>query len=77
VADGATELDMVLNIGWLRSGLVDLVQADIAAVVQAVAGRAIVKVILENALLTDEQKIAGCRATEAAGAHFVSTPLIS
>lgn len=71
VADGATELDMVLNIGFLRSGLLDRVQADIAAVVSAVAGRAIVKVILENALLTDAEKVAGCRAVEAAGAHFV------
>lgn len=73
VADGATELDMVINIGYLRSGCFDKVQADIAAVVSAVAGRAIVKVILENALLTDEEKVAACRATEAAGAHFVKT----
>lgn len=72
VDDGATELDMVLNIGWLRSGLVEQVQVDIAAVTTAVAGRAIVKVILENALLSDAEKVAGCRAVEAAGAHFVS-----
>jgi deoxyribose-phosphate aldolase len=72
--DGATELDMVLNIGRLRGGDVQQVQEDIAAVVQVghEAG-ALVKVILETALLDDEQKVAGCRAAEAAGADFVKT----
>lgn len=71
--DGAVELDMVCNIGWLRSGEVDAVQADIAAVVGAAGDAAIVKVILENAYLDEEQKVAGCRAAEAAGAAFVKT----
>lgn len=71
-ANGAVELDLVLNISWLRSGLLDRVQEDIAAVVAAADG-AIVKVILENAYLTDEQKVAACHAVEAAGADYVKT----
>lgn len=71
-ANGAAEIDMVLNIGWLRSGDLEAVRADIAAVVDAADG-AIVKVILENAYLTDEQKVAACRAVEAAGGHYVKT----
>lgn len=70
--DGATELDMVLNIGWLLSGRHDDVQADIAAVVDA-SGDALVKVIFENAYLDDEQKVTACRVTEAAGADYVKT----
>jgi deoxyribose-phosphate aldolase len=72
--DGATELDMVIDIGALRSGRDEDVQRDIEAVVEV--GRsagAIVKVILENAYLTDDEKVRGCRATEAAGAAFVKT----
>ena len=72
LADGAQELDMVLNIGLLRSGENELVADDVRAVV-AVAGGRVVKVILETALLSDEQVVAGCRATEAAGASFVKT----
>jgi deoxyribose-phosphate aldolase len=71
--NGAVELDMVLNIGRLRSGELDFVQQDIAAVVDAARGRAIVKVILENAYLNDEQKVSACQASEGAGAHFVKT----
>ena len=70
--DGAIELDMVLNIGWLLSGRHDEVQADIAAVV-GVSGDALVKVIFENAYLSDEQKILACHLTEAAGADYVKT----
>jgi deoxyribose-phosphate aldolase len=74
LADGATELDMVIDIGALKSGRDADVQADIAAVVDvAHAGGAIVKVILENAYLTDDEKVRGSRATEAAGAEFVKT----
>lgn len=74
LADGATELDMVLNIGWLRSGEDAAVQEDIRAVVEvAHAANAIVKVILENAYLDDDQKRRGCRLAEAAGADFVKT----
>jgi deoxyribose-phosphate aldolase len=72
--DGAAELDMVIDIGALKSGRDADVQADITAVVNvAHAGRAIVKVILENAYLTDDEKVRGSRLTEAAGAEFVKT----
>ena len=72
--DGAVELDMVLNIGQLRSGKADFVQADIQAVCEAAHARgAKVKVIFENAYLTDEQKILACKLSEAAGADWVKT----
>jgi deoxyribose-phosphate aldolase len=72
--DGAAELDMVLPIGWLRSGEDDYVHDDIAAVVAVAHARgAVVKVILENAYLSDEQKVRGCQLTEKAGADFVKT----
>jgi deoxyribose-phosphate aldolase len=72
--DGAHELDMVLNIGRLRSGRAEEVRDEIRTVVELAAGRgAIVKVILENAYLTDEQKVLGCRLAEEAGAQFVKT----
>ena len=72
--DGATELDMVIQIGALKSGRDADVQADIAAVVNvAHAARAIVKVIFENAYLTDDEKIRACHLSEAAGADFVKT----
>ena len=71
---GALEIDMVLSIGALKSGRDEDVRADIAAVVEvAHAGGAIVKVIFENAYLTDDEKVRACRATEAAGADFVKT----
>ncbi len=74
LADGATEIDMVIQIGALRSGRDADVQADIAAVVEvAHAGGAIVKVIFENAYLTDDEKVRACRLTEAGGAEFVKT----
>jgi deoxyribose-phosphate aldolase len=74
LADGATELDMVLQIGALKSGRDADVEADIRAVVEvAHAAGAIVKVIFENAYLTDDEKIRACRLSEAAGADFVKT----
>ena len=73
IAEGTTELDMVLNIGELRSGHADYVRSDIQAVVKAANGKAIVKVILENAYLTDEEKVLGCKLCEEAGADFVKT----
>lgn len=74
IADGAHEVDMVLNIGELCDGNLDAVQADIAAVVAAAHARgALVKVILETALLTDGQKIAACMICKQAGADFVKT----
>lgn len=72
IAEGATELDMVVNIGWLRSGFDEQVTADIAAVVRAANGL-ITKVILETSLLDDEQIARGSRLTEAGGAGFVKT----
>lgn len=72
VEAGAVEIDMVLNIGWVRSGLMAQVQDDIAAVVAAADGR-VVKVILENAYLDHDQKVAACRVVEAAGANYVKT----
>ena len=72
--DGAVELDMVLPIGWLRSGRDAQVHDDVAAVVAVAHARdAIVKVILENAYLTDQEKVRGCRLSEAAGADYVKT----
>lgn len=73
MTNGAVELDMVQNIGELRSGHVNYVRDDIRAVVQAAKGRALVKVILENAYLTDEQKVLSCKLAEEAGADFVKT----
>ncbi|PPF63222.1 deoxyribose-phosphate aldolase [Rathayibacter tritici] len=72
LADGAVELDMVVNIGRLRSGLLQDVEDDIRAVVDAAEGR-IVKVILETSVLDDEQIVEGSRAAERAGADFVKT----
>ena len=74
LADGAAELDMVIQIAALKSGRDADVQADVAAVVEvAHEAGAIVKVIFENAYLTDDEKVRACRLTEAAGADFVKT----
>lgn len=72
--EGALELDMVLNIGQLRSGRHDFVREDIQAVCDAAHARgAKVKVIFENAYLTDEEKVAACKLSESAGADWVKT----
>lgn len=73
VEQGANEIDMVLQIGKLLQGDYDAVRDDIRAVVQAVEGKAIVKVIFETGILTDGQKTAACRLSEEAGAHYVKT----
>ena len=74
VRAGAQEIDMVINIGALKSGDTDAVRADIAAVVQSAhAGGAIVKVIIETALLDDTQKRVASQLAKAAGAEFVKT----
>lgn len=73
VANGAIELDMVLNIGKLRSGEFEYVFEDIREVVEAVKGKAMVKVILENAYLTPDEIKIGCELVEKAGADFVKT----
>jgi deoxyribose-phosphate aldolase len=72
--DGAEEIDMVINIGALRGGEKDIVKADIQGVVSASHGHgAIVKVIIETALLDDAQKVLACRLAQDAGADFVKT----
>ena len=73
IRQGATEVDMVLNVGALKDGNADLVRADIAAVVEAARGKALVKVILETCLLTDEEKRIACRLAKEAGADYVKT----
>ncbi len=73
VAAGAAEIDMVINIGELRSGHADYVRNEVRAVVNAAHPRAIVKVILENAYLTHAEKVLGCKLVEEAGADFVKT----
>ncbi|NNF03138.1 MAG: deoxyribose-phosphate aldolase, partial [Rhodothermales bacterium] len=83
VRDGATEVDMVINVGRLRSGQFDYVQDDIQAVVRAAAAAApmrsgrrrgvVTKVILETALLTDEEKVIASVLARNAGADFVKT----
>jgi len=70
---GAKEVDMVINIGAAKAGDWDLVQRDIQAVVSAVEGRALLKVIIETCLLTDDEKIQACLASKRAGADFVKT----
>jgi deoxyribose-phosphate aldolase len=71
--DGASEIDMVLPIGKLTDGEFETVERDIAAVVQAVQGGALVKVILETGMLTDELKAIGGKIAEAAGADYIQT----
>jgi len=74
IADGAREVDMVINIGALKSKEYRLVERDIAAVVQtAHAHDVIVKVIIETALLTEEEKVKACELARAAGADYVKT----
>jgi len=72
IADGADEIDMVINVGALKAGDYDLVRRDIEAVVNAARGK-IVKVIIEAALLTDEEKVTACQLAKQAGADFVKT----
>ncbi len=72
IANGAEEIDMVLNIGALKSGDLALVEKDIRAVIQA-ARTKVTKVILETGLLTDEEKVTACQLAKKAGATFVKT----
>jgi len=74
IANGATEVDMVINVGALKSGNLDYVREDIESVARAAhAGQAILKVIIETSLLTDDEKITACGLAKAAGADFVKT----
>ncbi len=68
---GADEVDMVINIGLLKEGRADLVEEEIRAVREATTG--LLKVIIESAALTDDEIVAACKASEAAGADFVKT----
>ena len=72
--NGATEIDMVINIGALKAGESELVARDIRGVVETVhAAKALVKVIIETALLTDEEKVVACLLAKEAGADYVKT----
>ena len=73
VRDGADEIDMVIDIARLKSGDVAGTEAEIRAVREAALAPTVLKVIIESALLTDEEIVAACRASEAAGADFVKT----
>lgn len=73
VAGGANEVDMVIDIGALKAGDVDAVQADITAVRESMPTSALLKVIIESAALTDDEIVAACQAAERAGAQFVKT----
>ena len=73
INNGAREVDMVINIGAVKSGDWMLVKRDIEAVVGAAKGRALVKVIIEACLLTDEEKVKACTVSKLAGADYVKT----
>ncbi len=73
INDGAQEVDMVINVGALKSKDRDLVESDIRAVVEMCRGIVVSKVIIEAALLTDEEKVTACTLAKAAGADFVKT----
>lgn len=73
VENGAQEVDMVINIGALKDKEYDVVKEDIKAVVEAAKGKALVKVIIETCLLTDEEKVKACEIAKEAGADFVKT----
>ncbi|MEB6548046.1 deoxyribose-phosphate aldolase [Heyndrickxia sporothermodurans] len=73
IENGATEVDMVINIGALKSGNFDLVEKDILAVTSAAKGKALTKVIIETCLLTEEEKVRACELSVKAGADYVKT----
>ncbi|MCM2533801.1 deoxyribose-phosphate aldolase [Neobacillus pocheonensis] len=73
IENGATEIDMVINIGALKDKQDELVESDIRAVVKAAQGKAITKVIIETCLLTNEEKVRACELSVKAGADFVKT----
>lgn len=73
IKDGATEVDMVINVGKLKERDLEYVKNDIKAVVEAAKGKALTKVIIETCLLTDEEKVIACQLSKEAGADFVKT----
>ena len=72
IAQGATEIDMVINVGMLKAGHYEYVENEIRELKQ-VAGKLILKVIIETCLLTDEEKVIACQLSKNAGADFVKT----
>lgn len=72
VSNGADEVDMVINIGWVKEGKFDAVRDEISAVKQACKGK-LLKVIIETCLLTDDEKIAMCKAVSDSGADYIKT----
>lgn len=73
IREGAAEVDMVIAVGKLKGGEYDAVEQDIAAVAVAARGKALLKVILETCLLTDDEKVKACVLAKKAGADFVKT----
>ncbi|TFB24850.1 deoxyribose-phosphate aldolase [Filobacillus milosensis] len=73
IENGATEIDMVINVGALKDGRYEEVENDIKAVVDAARDNALVKVIIETSLLTKEEKVKACELSKKAGADFVKT----
>jgi deoxyribose-phosphate aldolase len=73
IEDGANEIDMVINVSALKDKKYDVVESDIASVVKAINGRALLKVIIETCLLTDDEKVKACELAMAAGAQYVKT----
>ncbi|WP_160690013.1 deoxyribose-phosphate aldolase [Clostridium sp. C2-6-12] len=73
IENGATEIDMVINVGALKERNYELLKEDIEAVVNAAKGKALVKVIIEACLLTDEEKVKACEISKEAKADFVKT----
>lgn len=73
IKKGATEVDMVINVGKLKEGNLEYVKKDIEAVVNAAKGKALTKVIIETCLLTDEEKVTACKLSKEAGTDFVKT----
>lgn len=72
LANGADEIDMVINIGWVKQGRFDLIENEIRTL-KAACGEKILKVIIETCLLTDDEKIAMCKVVTKAGADFIKT----
>ena len=72
LANGADEIDMVINLGWVKDGRYDLVEQEIRSL-KAVCGEKILKVIIETCLLTDEEKIRMCQLVTDAGADYIKT----
>ena len=73
IEKGATEVDMVINVGKLKERNLEYVKNDIKAVVEAAKGKALTKVIIETCLLTEEEKVKACELAKKAGADFVKT----